>query len=87
MVRDVDLKALVLKASKAGMTLTLCAELCGDVLLRGQRGMFYAAARISVRELDHRWMDQNELFDIAVDKIIHELNEAERKLIETGGYK
>ena len=42
----IDLKAIVLKASKAGVDLTLSFEGCNEVALRARRGNFTINVRI-----------------------------------------
>lgn len=85
---DVDLKALVLKASKAGVYLSIRIGGYGEIILRGQRNNFRVDSQISFYDLVDRFrFSQDEAFNKAADEIIHKLDEAEEKLIETGGYE
>lgn len=84
---DVDLRALMLKASKAGVHLSLRFERNFNVTLQGERNGFWIARTIQFYELTDMWLDQGRAFDRAVDELIYRLNEAEEKLIEKGEYE
>lgn len=81
----IDLKAIVLKASKAGVDLTMSFEGCNEVALRARRGNFTINVRILPWEMSCDFWRQGEQFERMVDNLIYRLDEAEQKMIETGG--
>ena len=81
----IDLKAIVLKASKAGVDLTMSFEDCNRVVLRARRGEFTINYNILPWEINPKVWQQGEQFEHMVDDLIYRLDEAEQKLIETGG--
>ena len=81
----VDLKAIVLKASKAGVELTMSFEACNRVVLRASRGEFTINYNILPWEINPKVWQQGDQFKRMVDELIYRLDEAEQKMIETGG--
>lgn len=81
----IDLKAVVLKAAKAGIELTMSFEEGGRVVLRARRGEFAINYNILPWEINPKVWQQGDQFERMVDELIYRLDEAERKLIETGG--
>lgn len=82
----IDLKALVLEASKAGIDLELrIGSPMEGVVLSGQRGMFRDRVSFPIYELVCSKADQGAIFMSALKKMIDDMNEAERRIIDTGG--
>lgn len=81
----INLKAIVLKASKAGVDLTISFERYNEVVLRARRGNFAINCNISTWEINQKVWQQGEQFERMVDELIYRLDEAEQKMIETGG--
>lgn len=81
----IDLKAVVLKAAKAGVELTMSFEEGNRVVLRARRGAFAINYNILPLEINPKVWQQGEQFEHLVDGLIHRLDEAEQKMIETGG--
>ena len=83
----IDLKNLVMKASKVGVELTMGFEDRGRMVLRAYRNGFTINCCVSLLEINTKMWQQGEQFERMVDDLIYRLNEAEQKLIETGGYE
>lgn len=82
----IDLKALVLKASKAGVELELIVGGPADgIVLAGRRGLCRDYVSFSVADLAFKRMAQGEIFMRALDEMIYRLDALEQKMIETGG--
>ncbi len=81
----IDLKAVVLKAAKAGVELTMSFEDCNRVVLRARRGEFTVNYSILPWEINPKVWKQGDQFEHMVDDLIYRLDEAEQKLIGTGG--
>lgn len=81
----INLKAIALKTSKAGVELTMSFEEGNRVVLRARRGMFAINCNILPWEINPKVWQQGEQFEHMVDELIYRLDEAEQKMIETGG--
>lgn len=80
----IDLKELVLKASKHGANLIMQLEKDGTVVLSAYRSGYVINQKIEPWEIHQsRWL-QGELFSRMVDEMMYRLDKAEEKLIETG---
>ena len=82
----IDLKELVLKASKHGAQLVLRFERDGSVILSAYRGGFVIDQSVSPWGIYKSMWLQGDLFNRTVDEMMRRLNEAEEKLIENGGF-
>lgn len=84
----VNLKALVLKASKSGAELEMrIGSPMEGIVLTAKRGIFVQNAAVQIWELASNRIDQDAIFERLLDGLLYGLDEAEQKLIETGGYK
>ena len=81
----VDLKAIVLKASKAGAELTVSFEERQVMTLRARRGDFIICVKLMPWEIDPDVWRQGNQFERIVEDLIYRLDEAEQKMIDTGG--
>lgn len=81
----VDLKAIVLKASKAGIELTMSFEESRVMILRARRGCFTVCVKLMPWEIAPDVWHQGAQFERIVEDLIYRLDEAEQKMIETGG--
>lgn len=81
----VDLKAIVLKASKAGVELTMSFEECQVMTLRARRGSFTICVKLMPWEIDPAVWRQGTQFERIVEDLIYRLDKAEQKMIESGG--
>lgn len=80
----IDLKELVLKASKHGARLIMQLERDGTVVLSAYRSGYVINQKIEPWMIHKsRWL-QDELFSRMVDEMMYRLDKAEEKLIETG---
>lgn len=81
----IDLKAIVLLASKAGADLTLTFESHNEIVLRMERKGFRVCSHIFPWQIESAPWCQSHQFENEVKRMIYELDKAEEKLIETGG--
>lgn len=81
----VDLKAIVLKASKAGVELTMSFEEPQVMTLRARRGSFTICVKLMPWEIDPVVWRQGTQFERIVEDLIYRLDKEEQKMIETGG--
>ena len=81
----INLKAIVLKAAKAGVKLTMSFEGGDRVVLRARRGIFTINYDISAWEVNPKVWQQVDQFMRIVEDLIDRLDEAEQKWIESGG--
>ena len=81
----INLKAIVLKAAKAGVELTMSFEGGDRVVLRARRGIFTINYDISAWEVNPKIWQQGDQFMRIVEDLIYRLDDAEQKRIETGG--
>ena len=79
----INLKAIVLKAAKAGVELTMSFERGDRVVLRARRGIF--TINYDISEVNPKIWQQGDQFMRIVEDLIYRLDEAEQKRIETGG--
>ena len=82
----INLKAIVLKAAKAGRQVD--NELRGrrPVVLRARRGIFTMSTMTSrLGRLTRRYGSKEISLCVIVEDLIYRLDEAEQKRIETGG--
>lgn len=81
----IDLKAIVLKAAKAGVELSMSFEEGNRVVLSARRGEFTINYNILPWEINPKVWQQGDQFKRMVDELIYRLDKAEQELIETGG--
>lgn len=80
----IDLKELVLKASKHGANLIMHLERDGTVVLSAYRNGYVINQKIEPWVIHQsRWL-QGDLFNRMVDEMMYRFDKAEEKLIETG---
>ena len=79
----INLKAIVLKAAKAGVELTMSFEGGDRVVLRARRGIFTINYDISAWEVNPKIWQQGDQCMRIVEDLIYRLDEAEQKRIET----
>lgn len=80
----IDLKELVLKASKHGAALIMRLERDGTVVLSAYRGGYVINQKIEPWLVHQSRWRQGDLFNRMVDELMYRIDEAEKKLIETG---
>lgn len=80
----IDLKELVLKASKHGANLVMQLERDGTVVLSAYRSCYVINQKIEPWLVHQSRWGQGDLFNRMVDELMYRIDEAEEKLIETG---
>lgn len=83
----IDLRELVLKASGRGVKLFLGFRRDGSFELAAFRNDRVVAQKIEPWSISHSELNQGDWFNQIVDGMIRRLDDAEKELIETGGYK
>lgn len=82
----IDLKALVMEASRYGVELTMYIGGPVDgIILSGRCGLCRDYVSFSVLDLADNRIVQGEMFMRALEEMIYRLNELEKRMIETGG--
>lgn len=80
----IDLKELVLKASKHGAALIMRLEKDGTVVLSAYRNGYVINQMIEPWMIHQSKWRQGELFNRMVDDMMYRIDKAEEKLIDTG---
>lgn len=82
----IDLKALVIEASRAGVELTMyIGSPMEGIVLSGRRGLCRDYVSFPVSTLAASRIVQGQMFMRALEEMIYRLNELEQRMIETGG--
>lgn len=82
----IDLKVLVMEASRAGVELTMyIGSPMEGIVLSGRRGLCRDYVSFPVSDLAANRIVQGEMFMRALKEMIYRLNELEQRMIETGG--
>ena len=83
----IDLKELVLKASKHGANLIMRLERDGTIALSAYRNGYVIGHKIEPWAIHQSRWSQGDLFNRIVDEMMYRLNKMEITWIETGEQK
>lgn len=81
----IDLRELVMKASKKGVSLGVSFEKDGKLNIRAERLGVGVVQSIDLRSVGAYSLGQEALASRFLDELIYHLDKAEEKILETGG--